>query len=124
MKEFFNEYLQILNEDISISSKYIDKKYFCTINHNDIFYKSSFFNFFPKDMIKVNEFINKFIAMAKIDDLKSNKEFLVYDKNKNTAVIVDVYIKGSFRHDIILMSSFNTSSCPSIQKTGQCRIIF
>lgn len=124
MKEFFENYLKIINEDIGISSRYIDKKLFGTIGHNDVFYTSAFFNSFTTDNVEINLFVNKFIVMANIDNLKSDKEFLVYDPLKQVAVFVNVYVKGTFRHDIILISSFSSKTYPSIQKTGQVRIIF
>lgn len=124
MKEFFEKYLTIINEDINISSKYVDKKYFGTIDHNDIFFTSSFFNTFPNDPVLIDQFVNKFIAMANVKNIKNDKEYLIYDQDKKITVFVDVYVKGSFRHDIILGVSFSTPSCPTIQKTGQTRIIF
>lgn len=124
MKKFFEKYLQIINEQVNLSSRYIEKKFFVTIDHIDVFYTSAFFNSFPNDSIRVNQFVNKFITMVNVSNIKRDKEFLIYDPQTKIAVIVNVYIKGSFRHDVILMSSFTSNSCPSIQKTGQIRIIF
>lgn len=124
MKEFFEIYLNnIINENTDISSKYIDKKFYQTFGHTDIFLTSSFFNAFPKDGILINNFVNKFLHIANIKSLKSNKEFLVYDPEKQLAVLVLTYVKGSYRHDVILNGSFKSDTHPSIQKTGQTRII-
>ena len=124
MKEFLKSYLQIINEDLDVSSKYIDKKFFATIGHCDVFITSTFFNFFPQDYTLVNMFVNKFIVITDAGNLKSDKEYLVYDQTNHRAVIVKVYVKGSFRHDIILESSWNTDRIPSVTKSSQTRIIF
>ena len=124
MKEFLKSYLQVINEDLDVSSKYIDKKYFATIGHCDVFYTTAFLKGYSLDYTLINIFVNKFIVMTNAENLKSDKEFLIYEPAKNVAAIVKVFVKGSFRHDIILDSSWNASSIPSITKTGQTRIIF
>lgn len=122
MKRFFEKYLDVIKEDTS--SRYIEKSFFMTIGHNDIFITPTFFNAFPKDYTEVNIFLNKFIEMTKTDSIKSDREYLVYDTKKSLAVILKVFVKGTFRHDIILMQSFNCKKYPSIRKSGQIRIIF
>ena len=125
MKNFFEIYLnKIIKEDINLSSKYIDKKFYQTFGHADVFLTSHFFNSFPQDYTRVNLFVSKFIQMANVNNLKKDTEFLVYDSDKKLAAIISVYLKGTYRYDIILGSTFLSDVHPSIQKTGQVRIIF
>lgn len=59
MKNFFETYLnKIIKEDINLSSKYIDKKFYQTFGHADVFLTSHFFNRFSSRLYK-SEFIYK-----------------------------------------------------------------
>lgn len=123
MKEYIKSYLNVISESIEISSKYIDKKFFQTIGHFDIFLTNTFLNSFSSNYSEINLMVNKFLASFNVKNLHEEKEFLVYDQNTKIVCLIYVYPKGSTRYDIILISSFKSESYPKLQKDGQVRLI-
>lgn len=123
MKEYIKSYLNVISESVEISSKYIDKKFFQTIDHFDIFLTNAFLNSFSSNYSEINLMVNKFLASFNVKKLREEKEFLAYDQNTKIVCLIYVYPKGSTRHDIILISSFKSESYPKLQKDGQVRLI-
>lgn len=123
MKEYIKNYLKVINESSEISSKYIDKKFFQTIDHFDIFLTNAFLNSFSSNYSEINLMVNKFLDSFNVKNLHEEKEFLAYDQNTKTVCLIYVYPKGSARHDIILISSFKSETYPKLQKNGQLRVL-
>lgn len=123
MKKFNDLYLQLITEDLDVSSKYIDKKYLMTIDHIDIFITNTFFNAFEKDYTKLNNFLVNVIHKADVKNLKKDTQLLVYTSANKVATVINIYLKGTYRYDMILMVSYNSNEIPRITKTGQVRLI-